>query len=520
MGGRLNRQDVYFLLITSIGLILAFPPLPLGSLAVVVLVPFFYYLRGKGIWETMRGGYAVGLIWAGGTIYWIGWATGAGAIGALLFLPLYFALFAGIQTWLWSRWGDLSFWAAPFIWTGTEMLSSWGVLGFPWNALAHTQANTPLLIQYASITGMYGVSLWIVLLNVLFFFLLQSRKREKRPYGLILGICLLIILPVLHGRWVFVRAEESEDKIKVSLVQGNIDPYKKWTPSFIDSNFVVYRRLTRQAGRENPDLVIWPETAAPCYLRHRFSNLGRVKSQMDSMGIPLLTGAPDYEWIARNDVKKYNGALLIHPDSWKIDRYYKMKLVPFSERVPFTRRIPFLYTLSSKIDPNVGDFTPGDSIKVFQFQKAAAGEEVCFSTIICFESIFPYFVRRFVQKGAQFLIIITNDGWFGNTSGPYQHARIAVLRAIENRIWIGRCANTGISEFIDPLGRVRSMTTLNREAVLTGSLTLKKSQTVFVKWGYGFLFVIILTNGFIFLVTLFRKKALRSAAETPKKDVA
>ena len=515
----MNRQDVYLVLITSIGLILAFPPIPLGSLAVVVLVPFFYYLRGKGIWEAMRGGYAVGLIWAAGTVYWIGWATGAGLIGALLFLPLYYALFAGIQAWLWNRWGNLSFWAAPFVWTGVEMLSSCGVLGFPWNALAHTQTNTPLLIQYASITGMFGVSFWIVLLNVLFFYLLQSRMRERRPYGLILGIGCLIILPTLYGRWVFSHSEEAGEKVKVSLVQGNIDPYKKWTPSFIDSNFVVYGRLSRLAGCENPDLIVWPETAVPCYLRHRFSHLRQVKSQMDSLGVPLLTGAPDYEWIAKNDVKKYNGALLIHPNSWKIDRYYKMKLVPFSERVPFTDFMPFLYTLSSKIDPNVGDFTTGDSIKVFRFRKADAEEDIHFSAIICYESIFPYFIRKFVQKGAQFLIIITNDGWFGNTSGPYQHARIAVLRAIENRIWIGRSANTGISEFIDPLGRVRTKTTLNQEAVLTGSLTLSKGQTVFVKWGYGFPFVIILTNGFVFLVTIFRKKAHRSAAKTPKKNV-
>ena len=504
----MKRQDALCILLTSVGLVVAFPPLPLGSIAVVVLVPFFFFIRDKGVWEAFRGGYTAGLIWAGGTLYWIGRATIPGCIGAILFLPLYVALFAALQAWLWNRWGEVSFLAAPFTWTGIELLSSFGALAFPWNVLAYTQTFTPVLIQYASITGMYGVSFWIVVLNVLFYFLLRRKGDWKRSYGWILSIAVLFILPYIHGSRELRQTDESEKKIKVALIQGNIDPYKKWTPSFIDSNFVVYERLTARACHENPDLIIWPETAAPCYLRHRFSCLRRVRSLIDSLGLPLLTGAPDYEWLDRHTLEKYNGAFLIHPESWKVDRYYKMNLVPFSERVPLADRLPFLYKLLTKVDRNVGDFSPGDSVQVFTFTPSSSPESVQFSTVICYESIFPYLVRECVRRGAQFVVIITNDGWFGK-SGPYQHARIAVFRSIENRVWIARCANTGISEIIDSFGRIRSRTALDREAVLTAEVGLQTKKTFFVRHAFVFPGFVSAVNGLVLLVTVLFKRRKR-----------
>ena len=164
----MNRQDVLCILFTSVGLIVAFPPFPMGFIAVVVLVPFFLYLKNRDLWASFKGGYVIGVLWAGGTLYWIGWATISGLIGVLLFVPLYFGLFAVIQAWLWKRLGPLSLWSAPLVWIGIEILSSWGVMGFPWNSLAYALTYSPILIQYVSFTGMYGVTFWIVLLNVLF----------------------------------------------------------------------------------------------------------------------------------------------------------------------------------------------------------------------------------------------------------------------------------------------------------------------------------------------------------------
>ncbi len=498
----MRRQDLFCVFLTSVGLILSFPPFPTGLIVTVVLVPFFFYLRGKNFWEAFRGGYTVGLIWAGGTVYWIAWATGIGFLGVVLILPLYFAFFAVFQAWLLKRWGETSFVVAPFLWTGVEIISSWGTLGFPWNSLAYTQTYYPPLIQYVSITGAYGVTFWVVLLNVLFYFLLTNLKSRRRCFIPLGGIVFLVVLAWGHGRWVLSRESKPEEKVTLALVQGNIDPYKKWTPSFIDSNFAVYRRLTRIAQREKTDMIIWPETATPCYLRYRYSYLKRVKSQVDSLGIPLLTGSPDYAWDDQRSVRRYNGALLIYPNSWTIDRYYKMHLVPFSERVPFVETIPFLHDLSQKMDLDIGDFSPGDSVVVFAFTPPSMQREIRFSVVICYESVFPYLVRRFIKRGAQFLVVITNDGWFGRTSGPYQHAQIAVFRAIENRVWVVRCANTGISEFIDPFGRIQARTGIYEEAVLAGSVALGGGNTFFVKRGPFFIILILVIDGLLFLVTL------------------
>ena len=503
----MSRQDVFWVFLTAVGLVLAFPPFPTGFVASVALVPFFFYLRDKGLGAAFRGGYAVGMLWAGGTLYWIGWATAVGLVGILLYLPLYFAVFSVLQTWLLKRWGEVSFWAAPFVWTGLEVLASSGVLGFPWNLLGHTQTYTPAFIQYASVTGVYGVSFWVVLLNVLFLFLLlRGRENRKRTLGWILAVFLLWILPWGHGRWILSRPAGLTTGLRVALVQGNIDPYKKWTSSFIDSNFAVYRRLTWQVDRYRPDLVVWPETATPCYLRNRLSYLRQVKSQIDSMGVPLLTGSPDYDWVEEGEVKTYNGALLIRPNSWQIDRYHKMHLVPFSERVPFVGAFPFLYDLAKNMDLDIGSFSPGDSVVVFEFVPSSMQKKVRFSAVICFESVFPHLVREFVKKGAQFLVVITNDGWFGKTSGPYQHAQVAVFRAIENRVWVARCANTGISGFVDPFGRVRSRTAIYEEAVAAHSIGLTQGRTFFLNHGSFVTASILMVNGIIFGLTLIRRR--------------
>jgi len=502
----LSRRDLLLILLTSVGLILVFPPFPIGCAAGVVLVPFFFYLKGKGAWDAFRGGYLIGVIWTAGTIYWISWATVPGFIGALLFVPLYTSGFAIIQSWLWRRWGARSLWAAPFLWTCIELAVSWGVMGFPWLSLAYSQTYLPSLIQYASITGMYGVTFWVVMLNVLFFYMILRLKNQRPILFPAVSVVLLFIVPWIMGRWAISRAASPNKEVTISLVQGNIDPYKKWTPSFVDSNFVVYDRLTALAGEHNPDLLVWPETAAPCYLRHRFSQLKKVKPQIDQFGVPLLTGAPDYEWIDRETVKKYNAALLLHPNSWKMDRYYKNHLVPFSERVPLADRLPLLYDLLLKIDPNVGDFSPGDSLTVFEFKSKSLQEKVRFAAVICYDSIFSNLVRSFIKQGAQFLVIITNDGWFGKTSGPYQHAQMAVYRAIENRVWVARCANTGISEFIDPFGRIQSKTDLNTDAVLTGTVGLSTGPSIFVRHGHLFPWFIIIVNIMILIFTFFSLK--------------
>ncbi|HDQ45006.1 MAG TPA: apolipoprotein N-acyltransferase [bacterium] len=479
----MNKNDRMKLLISAVGLILAFPPFPFGPLATIVLIPFFFFLKGTTFRQAVTGSYFLGLVWAAGTIYWIGWATLPGVIGAVIVFALYPALFGGILNRLFHLWGERAVWTAPFLWTGVEIIAGSGVLGFPWNSLSHTMIQIPQSIQFASVTGMYGVTFWLVLLNVFIFKLFRHIPDIRRACRFMTITVILILFPVIHGSIFSAVSMPGTPQIRVSLIQGNIDPYIRWTPQFVDSNFVIYRRLTRKAGESSPDLIVWPESAAPCYVRSRNHCAAPIHYLADSLHIPLLTGAPDYEWTDANHVKTYNAAFLFTPGMRRLDRYHKRRLVPFSERVPFVSRLPFLYEFSRRFTLDIGDFSPGDSAVVFRLPPDSTGSRTPFSVLICYDSVFPENVRQFVEAGARFLVIITNDGWFGHTSGPYQHAAIARLRAIENRIWIARSANTGISEIIDPFGRVLSRTRLNEATVLTGHVGLLQERTLFTRFG-------------------------------------
>ncbi|MBN2200731.1 apolipoprotein N-acyltransferase [bacterium] len=468
---------------TPLGLAAAFPPLPFGPIAAVALVPFFRTAMRRGPGAMLAVGYAAGLIWSAATLYWIAWPTALGFIGAMLILPAAFAVFGCALSWLGGVWGGKALVTAPFLWAGLEIISARGDLAFPWNMLAVVCTPGPVWIQFADRTGAAGVSFWIVLLNVLVVAVLMNRRDVKRTAAAVTGLVLALLLPLAYGTRAMGRPAlpEPAKPVRISLLQGNVDPYKKWTPAFLDSNFIIFDRLTRRAAVEyRPDLVVWPETATACYLRHRFLYLNWIKHLTDSLNLHILTGSHDYDWSAEDSIRTYNAAFLLRPGSWDIDRYCKMRLVPFSERVPWVDRIPILRRLAFRVRSDMGDYTAGDSTGVF-VMTLRDGRSVRLSPLICFESVFPDLAVRCAAAGAEFLIVITNDGWFGDTSGPRQHAAIASLRAVENRRWIARCANTGISGFIDPCGRMVSKTRFNREEVLSGEIVPRSELTFFTR---------------------------------------
>ncbi|NQT24278.1 apolipoprotein N-acyltransferase [candidate division KSB1 bacterium] len=506
----MNRQDIFKICLTAFGLVFIFPPFRLGVFAFIVLTPLFSFIETKSFKTVLSGGFVVGLIWGTGTIYWIGWATVLGVTGTLLVFASYWALFSILMHWLVRRWGREVFWTTPVLWTGYEMFIAFGPMAFPWNSLAYTQSYTLDAIQFISFTGSHGITFWIVLINVLFYFLIHEHWKTKRFRAFAMAIVVFLALPWIHGSIAMNRPQEISRPVRVSLIQGNIDPYKKWTTDFVDSNYTIYQDLSRLSAESKPDLIVWPETAAPSYLRRQYQYLRPIKHIVDSLQTPILTGAPDYEWIDKQNVKTYNAAFLIQPEGWHLDRYYKMRLVPFSERVPFMQYIPFLYEFSKKFTLDIGSFNAGDSIHVFSTQSKSLKETIRFATLICYDSVFPQLAREFVQRGAEFLVIITNDGWFGPTSGPYQHAQIAVLRAIENGIWVARCANTGISEFINPFGMITQKTRLNETAILTESIDLKSSNTFFVKYGRRFPIIMWGVCGMIIFCTLIPLKKIRT----------
>ncbi len=435
--------------------------------------------------EALRWGYITGLFVCITTLYWIGHVTQAGFLGAILIIPLYLALYSLLHVSLLRLIGRKAWLLLPFVWLAIEYIQSLSEMAFPWNYLGYTQSYYLPLIQYAAYTGVWGVSFWVMTLNVLAWTVWQElESRRSRLIGAI-AFVLLLILPAVQGFWSMRSAARPGRTIKVALLQGNVDPFEKWEAGSTETNLILYESMTRTAALQKPDLIIWPETALPFYLRSEAKYLNRVQSLVDSIGTPVLTGSLDYAYANDTDYDYYNTSFLIEPGSHFVEAYHKMRLVPGSERIPYREYFPFnliknwLYDLAL----GVGDYARGEAYTVFSVNSAAP---IRFSTPICYESVFPDLDRRFIARGADMLVIITNDAWFGKTSAPHQHAQFAVFRAIENRVPIARCANTGISCFIDAFGRVTQRTALFQQAAITGALSIHRQETLYTRFGDWF----------------------------------
>ena len=528
------RLDIILSLLTAFLISLSFPPFKFGFLAYGALVPFFYLLEEKSLKESFRWGYIAGLFISIATIYWITFVTIPGALATILIHPLYYSLYAMIHTFLRQRGDEKFVFAIPFIWTGIEYLKSLGELGFPWITLGYTQTHYLSLIQYASYTGVFGISFWVVLINVLVYLMLKNLEKPKKVIILLVSTTILFMLPWLYGKHVLPEDDEFQEGVEVALLQGNIDPYLKWDKRKVELSFDKYEKLSRLAARKIPDLIVWPETATPTYLLHDYSKLTRVKNLVEELDIPLITGTPDYTSFGRNERKTYNSVVLIKPNNSNIPKYSKMQLVPVAERVPYEDKIPILKEFIQSLKIGEGNFSPGEEIVLFEipfkrihvaestfYEPNGSGNDskndkvVSFATIICFESIFPDLVQKFVKNGAKFLVVITNDAWVGRdyfpwwlNAGLFQHAQMSVFRAIENRISIARCANTGVSMFINPFGRIQSTSSIFKEEFLVSNIPLRREITFFTKYGNVFTQIVSFIGLILLPTTPFLKKGL------------
>jgi apolipoprotein N-acyltransferase len=494
------RRNLSLASACGLGIALAFPPLELGFLAYWCLIPFLLLLEDKSLSDSFRWGYITGLLLSAATLYWIVWPTIPGAIATILIHPLYYAVFALAVTLARRAWSQGYLVLVPFLWTAIEYLKSLSEVGFPWVTLGYTQSYYLHLIQFASITSVYGVSFWIVCLNVIFLLMWKHRGEWRWQVGCAVALVVLFVAPYLYGVAVIpapAKADEpagrevsqpgAKDELRVALVQGNIDPYVKWDKAFVELNFEIYEKLTRACAASRPELIIWPETATPTWLLHNYEKLARVRSLVEELSVPLLTGTPDYTFISEKKYKSYNSAILISPGRLEIPKYSKTHLVPFGERVPWEDDFPWLQKWIAKLEMGEGNFSPGEAIELFDLYRASRrltnGETpIRLAILICFESFFPEQARDYIARGAGLLVVITNDGWFGPTM-PYGHARMSVFRAIENRISVARCANTGISMTIDPYGRVRTESPMNEQTVLTDVLPLRTTTSFYTAYG-------------------------------------
>ncbi len=485
------KKKLFLAILTGLLFAAALPPFKTGFLAYLALVPFYFQLKDLGIKDAFRWGYVTGVFVDIFTLFWIAWVTKAGFFGALLILPLYFSIYAVLHVYIVMNLKKWAYIILPFLWVFIEYIQSVSEIAFPWNYLGYTQSYYLHFIQIADITSVFGLSFWIACLNVLIYLSILNRDKLSAIFRFAAIFVIIFILPLMYGVYKFKTFHSSKNKIKVALVQGNIDPFEKWNRDLEESHFNIYADHTAKASLNDADLVIWPETATAFYLRYEAKYLQRVRDMLDTTKTALITGSIDFSYDSTNAFIYFNSALGFQPNLPYIQRYSKMILVPFSEKVPYLNYFPFnlLKHLLFDMELGIGNYTKGDKYKLFSFstrsiyEKEPYGYRYKVAVPICFESVFPNHIRLLTRKGADMLAIITNDAWFGKTTAPYQHTQIAVFRAIENRIPVARCANTGISCFIDPLGRVSDQTEIFKVADAEKVIELNKVDTLYKTFG-------------------------------------
>lgn len=510
-----------WVLIGSAGLltVAAFPPSPLGFLAYFSLIPLIVLFIKDDFHLGFEKGYFFGLILNLGIMYWLAvnqgtewyWST-LSMIASVLFLAFNYGLI-GLLVGIIGRYGGqkAGIWSFPFIWAAVEYLRSFGTLGFTWNNLCYTQSRVIQLIQIVAFSGANGLSFIIVLVNVLLvLILIHGTKRWQASWRYV--YCLLgIFLTMEIFGGIALSAKRSPAGVRpvyVALIQPNIDPNEKWDGESFWDVIQLLHNLTDSASVESRDLVVWPESAVPAYLRrNRHQLLDAIIAQITRLNTHLVTGVPDYEFTSAEEYKIYNSTFLLCPRSRRIESYNKMRLVPFGEYIPLSEVFPELDNLNL----GQGNYDSGSEMRVFSIpltvDRAAAGDTTLqLHAVVCYESTFPDIVRKGVTLGSELLVIVSNDAWFGNNSAPYLHAEIARFRAIENRIPVVRSANTGISLICDAYGRILSQTRFGEINWLTAVIAQGTRQSVYARLGDWFGMINVIGSGIFLGLVLIRRK--------------
>jgi apolipoprotein N-acyltransferase len=473
----------------------AFPKMELSVLAWVAFVPVLWALREAGPREGFRRGMVFGLAHFLSLLYWLvptmtvyGHLPLPLAVGILfLFASVLSLLFVAPVT------SALTIVAAsparllaalPLLWTASEFLRSFLFTGFPWALLGYSQYRHLALIQMADVLGVYGISTLIAFGGAALFLvaaMLTGTRWQGQAvgrlsaYGGVAAAALLVAAALGYGA---IRIEQIDrlaagaPGLRTAVVQGNIEQSEKWDPSIQAATIEKYIRLSLAVKPQDPELVIWPESAAPFYFLAEGPPTRALMQGVAAAGTSFLFGAPSFEPKGGRAGDYFNSAYLVAPGEI-LGKYDKAHLVPYGEYTPFKEYLPFL----GKIVEHVGDFKSGPEGRTLALGGRKLGIQ------ICYEVIFPQLARAQVRNGAVLLITITNDAWYGQTAGPYQHFMLAVLRSVENRRALARAANTGISGFVDPVGRVLDPTALEVEAAVVRPLPLLQIESVYTRTG-------------------------------------
>jgi apolipoprotein N-acyltransferase len=469
-----------------------------GIISWFVLIPLLIAIKDKSpmgalVLGTLAGTVAnsLGFYWLIGTLSRFGGFPFPVSLAFLLILSAFTGLSFGIFSYLTTKLqllnkrGISSAIAIASIWTSVEFLFPFL---FPYT-IANPQANFPPIIQVSDLFGIYAVGFLIVLVNITVMRTYMFIKEHKpAPYSEIMISVLLLTFTMSYGFW-RIKTENSlmseAPKLSVGLVQANFDFFEK-----VENNEEIISRRHKSMSEvlDHPDLIIWPETAIQAWVPTSADKLierGNI-AVPDIPGTYFLVGGLSFEAkgnpsdeIDLKDIKEYNTAFLTDAKGNILGRYHKIKLLLFGEYLPFSNIFPSL----QKLSPESGDFIPGHKLTLFKIKEKG----LKIAPLICYEDILPSFSRKFAAKGANLIVNITNDAWFGKTYAPYQHLLLSIPRSVETRRYLIRATNTGISAIIDPVGRVVKKTQIFKETSLEGKVAiLDGKNTLYTRIGYLF----------------------------------
>lgn len=367
-----------------------------------------------------------------------------------ILLGLVLGLYAGVFTLLVASTEGRLHWFAQalftaLLWGALEWVRSWLFTGFPWLGLASAFSFWPIAVQGVALVGGYGMAAWLAMGAVLLARCVLPGGVKGIP--LILAV-LVLAAPFFYGRHALNNPPQPVDTANIGMVQGNIDQGVKWDDNFKQGTVERYTTMSSSLALEQTprrlDLVVWPETAMPFYFQEAGTLSASVRRMARDLNLPVLLGAPGFEKLEGRDYLLFNRAFLLNTSGETTGFYEKEHLVPFGEYVPLQNLLPFL----NKLVPGSGDFAPGKRIEPLMLNRLALG------VLICYEAIFPELAQKRVEQGANVLVNISNDAWYGRSSAAAQHLSLALLRCIEQGRSMVRATNTGLSAIIGPQGRI------------------------------------------------------------------
>ena len=477
-------KDILLCLLSAALLIFSFPKPGIWIFAWFGFIPLFVALKNKTKLKSFILAGFTGLVFWWGVIYWLCHVTALGTVILIFYLSLYFGLF-GLCIYF-SNNSKLptpySLFFLPSAWVALEYSRSYLLTGFPWAILGYSQYLNTDFVQFVDITGAWGASFLLILINIILLLIFSKDLKREKKLLLSVFLTLLIFLVYNYGWWRLnsLKGAKKIGEIKIASLQGNIPQEMKWDYGSRKVIIDKYLDLTKMAILDGAKLIVWPEASLPIVPEENPLEFGLVSEVCRKSKVPVLLGA-----VTSKDELYFNSALLISSQGEVAAQYDKTHLVPFGEYIPLRKALPFLETIVP-----IGDVSAGKKDLVFYLDHRKTGVRYEFSSLICFEDVFPDISRKFVKKGAEFLVNMTNDAWYKKTSAPYQHMQASIFRAMENRVYLVRSANTGVTCFISPQGDIISkvVDAGNNDIFIEGFISekipiLDTRKTFYTKYG-------------------------------------